>query len=321
MSKYVKNLSTKKLTEFVKGDTIYCRYTKSDQKPIFLCEFISYDHKHAKVKARILEGYNQDEIITVNYENCALYGNATEDADRAYFRFFDSSLYAMHPLEKHKVAGNDLHVSEHPSYGLARFSRITGGNRSLFGSSIQSSNTITFTITRASHERDLGNDWYHSKNEIIEIEMSNNQFAELITSFNYGEGIPVTIRRINHDRFPHPPFMSKIDLHNNEFKKKMYNYAVDAEKMVAKTLELLKKPNVGKGDKEVIQKEVESLLNMLKSSIPFYQNQFVEATEKTLTEAKSEFEAWVESKIRSKGLEALGDEIRAQMPVLEDKKD
>lgn len=73
----------------------------------------------------------------------------------------------------------------------------------------------------------------------------------------------------------------------------------------------------GKTDREVIRKEIESLMNMIKSSIPFYQEQFVEATEKTLVEAKSEFEAWVEGQIRSKGLQALADEIKSQMPLIE----
>lgn len=317
------NLSTKKLNEFVSGDTIYCRYNKSDQKPLFLCEFISYDYKKALVTARILEhfewnkGYKQDEIITVRYSDCALYGNATDEENRAYYRFFDSSLYAMHPLEEHKVFGNDVHVEKHPSYGMARFSRINGYNRSLFGSSVQSQNSITFTISRAKHERSHANDWFHSCEELIEIEMSNNQFAELITSFNYGSGIPVTICHVNHDRYPYPPFQSKFDLHNAEFKKQMFNYGIDAQKMVEKTLDLLNKNTIGKTDREVIRKEIESLMNMIKSSIPFYQEQFVEATEKTLVEAKSEFEAWVEGQIRSKGLQALADEIKSQMPLIE----
>lgn len=326
MRKPVHNLSTKKLTEFVNGDTIYCRYNKSPQKPVFLCEFIEYNSKKATVTARILEhfewdkGYKQDEIISVSYYDCCLYGNATDEENRAYYRWFDSSLYAMHPLEEHKVFENDVHVEKHPSYGMARFSRINGYNRPLFGSTLQTQNSIVLTIVRATHKRSLANDWFHSGEELIEIEMSNNQFAELITSFNYGSGIPVTIRHFNHDHYPHPPFQSKFDLHNSEFKKQMHNYAIDAKKMVEKTLDLLSKNTIGKGDKEVIKKEIESLMMMIQTSIPFYQEQFVEATEKTLTEAKSEFEAWVESQIRSEGLEALSLEIKSQMPELESPK-
>lgn len=322
---YKHNLSTKRLNEFVKGDTIYCRYNKSEQKPLFLCEFIEYDKSKAVVTARILEhfewnkGYKQDEIIKVKYHDCALYGNATgDDSSRAYFRFFDYSLYAMHPLEKHQVSENDVHISKHPSYGLARFSRINGSHRALFGSSIQNQNTITLTITRAEHQRNLGNDWYHGNQEIIEVEMSQTQFAELITSFNYGTGIPVTIKHLNHDIYPNPPFLSKVDLHNSEFQKRMYNYRKRMEEVVEKTTDILKNKNsIGKGDREQILQELESLMSVVSNGIPFYQEQFVEAMEKTVLEAKGEIEAFVEKQIRDKGLEAIGFNKQNNMPRIE----
>lgn len=318
------NLSTKRLTEFVAGDTIYCRYYKDDSKPLLLCEFLSYDNSKATVTARILEhlewnaGYKQDEIIKVKYNDCALYGNATKEDGRSYYRFFDYSLYAMHPLEQHEILENDVHVSEHPSYGLARFSRINGGHRALFGSSIQNQNTITLSISRAKHERNIGNDWYYAKNEIIEIEMSQNQFSELITSFNMGSGIPVTIKHINHDIYPNPPFQSQADLHSQEFQKYMYNYRKEIETVLEKTKDVLQNKNsIGKGDRETMLKDLESLMDKLSSGIPYYQQQFSEAMEKTVIEAKAEVEAFIERQIRNKGLEALGYDVERDRPRIE----
>lgn len=324
MKNQVHNLSTKRLNEFEKGDTIYCRYKKSDTHPIFLCEFLSFDKSKGVVTARIIEhfewktAYAGDEIIKVKYYDCALYGNATGEEGRNYYRFFDSSLYAMHPMEEHKVVENDVHVSKHPSYALARFSRINGSHRSLFGSSIQNQNTIVLSISRATHERSLGSDWYHSNQEIIEVEMSQNQFAELITSFNYGTGIPVTIRHINHEQYPNPPFIAKSDLFVNEFQKRMYNYSAEVRKVFEKTTDILKNKNsIGKGDRELILKELESLMSVLENGMPYYQGQFIEAMEKTVLEAKSEVEAFVEHAIRTKGLEAIGYNKSENMPRLE----
>ena len=195
-----KNLSTKKLTDFTTEDTIYIRNMASDRKELLLCQFVKYEKEKGIVHGTVIcepsnprYNPNAEKPIKSRYNNCGLYGNASDEEGRDYFRFFDSSLYAMHPLEKHKVIDNDVHVSEHPSYAMARFSRISGGYRSLFGSSIQSQQTITLTISKASHDRNYSNDYFHSKKEIIEIEMSANQFSELITSFTMGSGVPVTI--------------------------------------------------------------------------------------------------------------------------------
>lgn len=312
--KQVFNLSTKRLTEFVKGDTIYCRYKKDKgSNPLFLCEFISYDKSKAVVTARILQhyewkaGYKQDEIITAKYHECALYGNATNEEGHSYYRFFDHSLYAMHPMEVHKVIENDVHVSEHPSYAVARFSRINGGHRALFGSSIQNHQTITLTVSRASHHRSLGNDQYFGKSEVIEVEMSETQFSQLITSFNMGSGVPVTIKRLKGEMYPNPPFQAKADLFVSEFKKRLHNYSIEVKSIIEKTTDILKnKNNIGKGDRETMLKELETLTTELASSIPFYHEQFMEATEQTLLEAMTEMESIANRIIQDRGMEALG---------------
>jgi hypothetical protein len=316
------NLSKKKLTDFTSEDTIYMKYTKSERKPIYLCQFISYNHNKSVVTGKVIE-VEQDyekriigEIITARYDNCALYGNATDEENRSYYRWFDGSLYAMHPLEQHKIVANDLHVEKHPSYALARFSRISGGHRALFGSSIQSQQTITLTITRARHDRSSNNDWYYGQEELIEVEMSQNQFAELITSMNMGQGIPVTIRHINLERYPNPPFQSKADIFAGEFAKSMHNFTIDMKKLVEQSVDMLKnKATIGKGDRDVILKNIDQLVSHISSTIPFVSQQFQESMEKTVVEAKSEIEAFIENKIRTTGLEALGFKKEDNTPI------
>jgi len=319
------NLSTKKITDFTPEDTIYIRNNKDDRKPVLLCQFIKYESKNATVQGKIIcnpmderENYETGKVMSARLSDCALYGNATGEEGRAYYRWFDSSLYAMHPMEEHKVFENDVHIKKHPSYGLARFSRISGGYRHLFGSSIQSQQTVIFSISRATHDRSLSNDWYHAGQELIEIEMSQNQFAELITSFNMGQGIPVTIKHINHDRYPNPPFLSKADLFSKEFKKKMFNFGVDMKKMVEQASDILiNKANIGKGDREIISQSIESLVSHITSTIPFVSEQFQESMEKTVLEAKSEIEAFIENKIRNTGLEALGYNKEENAPLID----
>lgn len=316
----IKNLNTKPITSFTQEDTIYIRDTKDDIKPLILCSFLAFEPKNRIVSGYIIEGNQtyQKKVLSARITDCALYGDETEEENRSRYRFFDRSLYAMHPLEKSKIVENDVHISEHPSYALVRFNRVSGSHRALFGSSIQSQQTVSLSISRARHDRSLSNDWFHAKQELIEIELSQHQFAELITSFGLGEGGPATIRHLNGEMYPEPPFQSKEDIFNNEFKKKMHNFSVSIKIAAEKSLELLgKKTPLGKGDRDTIERGITSMLQTIQSSIPFISEQFQESMQQVVTSAKADIEAFVENKIRNTGLEALGFG-KENIPLIED---
>ena len=115
---------------------------------------------------------------------------------------------------------NDEHKS-HPSFAVIQVSRInSSGAVPLFGASIGHSNTIKLTINRAEAIRstDLSYDRYFPREQLIEIEMTQTQFAEMITSMNYGSGVPVTLRQFNRERPEDPPVENKRAQHSHEFK-------------------------------------------------------------------------------------------------------
>ena len=91
------------------------------------------------------------------------------------------------------IHGDTYH---HPSFGMLSFSRAHGGHSNLFGSSIQHRDTIHMVLKEGTVSRDLNEDWYLGGPEIVEVEMSQSQFAELITSMNMGSGVPCTIKFI-----------------------------------------------------------------------------------------------------------------------------
>ena len=69
-----------------------------------------------------------------------------------------------------------------------------GGQTALFGSSIKHSDIITLRISPAYMDRDLSCDRYFAEPlPYIEINMSQAQFAQAITSLNMGDGVPVTL--------------------------------------------------------------------------------------------------------------------------------
>lgn len=78
----------------------------------------------------------------------------------------------------------------------------------LFGSSIKHHDIITLRISPAYMDRDLNYDRYYAENHpYIEINMSQSQFAQAITSLNMGAGVPVTLRQINGEYIEPCPFV------------------------------------------------------------------------------------------------------------------
>jgi len=89
------------------------------------------------------------------------------------------------PVIKERELGGTS--ESHPSYGMVSFNRQQQTPpANLFGSSIKHQTLISLTIRRGTKERDLSRDWYFGGEELIEVLLSPNQFAEAITHMNMG---------------------------------------------------------------------------------------------------------------------------------------
>lgn len=199
-------------------------------------------------------------------------------------------------------------IYTHPSYGMIQISKYTGGQSTLFGSSIKHNGGITLSIHNAELHRHLNHDWYHSKiNPIISVDMSYSQFAEAITSGMNTSGIPCTIREIRGE-----PKIDKLDFSNkrlefeDEFEDALENLNQKLERLSRETEEILfqKKP-LNKTEKEEIMNRIKMIEQDIHSNIPYMTKCFNETLDKTVVEAKSEIEGFYESKVRSLGIEAL----------------
>lgn len=204
----------------------------------------------------------------------------------------------------------DTEIIKHESFGLLGFSRGSRGGEgtNLFGSSILHGNTITMTVQRATVNRSLNQDWYSADRgfPIVEVEMSQTQFAEIITSMNMGDGFPVTIRKVDGKRTEDCPYENKRMQHASEFKETMQKLGVslrDTEKKLLTTIEKLPKK-----DQESAKSLLRMLIQEIDSNIPFYEKQFERQMNKTVTEAKGEVEAFIQTKITTAGLAALKGE-------------
>ena len=165
--------------------------------------------------------------------------------------------------------------TSHPSYGTLLFNRAYGGKTPLFGSSIEHSNVITMELRHADITRGLNRDDIFGDKPIVKVEMSYSQFAEAITSFGQGTGIPVTIRYTDKA-------MEK------------------SKELINEVAELFSsKKTLTKADKENILKKLNMLNYDIGSNIGFIADQFNEQMDKTVMEAKGEIESFCQNKINA----------------------
>lgn len=302
------NLNTKNIWEFTSDDTIYIpvKEKSTGNSTYYLCKFDTLVRN--TVYGTILQIYSDKswqgvkvgDKIYADFKRCALYGKS-ENEIYAKYKHFNNAGYAYKELEK-EITDKTM---SHPSFGMIGFSRVSRNLTPLFGSNIQHQNTITLKIHTAELNRHLNNDWFHAKRNLIEIELSGSQYAELITSMNMGDGVPCTIREFNGQSYPDPPYENPIDIFQREFEAKIKNLGKEVKSVVEDSLKMLKeKQTINKSDREFISQSIQRLIQEISSNIPFVSQQFNESMEKTVSQAKTEIETFVTNRITSLGIDA-----------------
>lgn len=204
-------------------------------------------------------------------------------------------------------------------FGMAQFNKIYYGNaRSmpvLFGADVQTNSLIELTITKNATVYDdslMGRRYVpsHKKNnEVIKVHMTHAQFADLITSMNYGEGIPVTIHSINGDELStidKDEVINVIDAERESVKDFCEKVASDTKEALDNIQALMKKNSLNKADREYITNQFAKLQQNLEDNIPFYIRKAGEAIENLTERAKVELNATVQSSLIHAGCAALG---------------
>lgn len=198
---------------------------------------------------------------------------------------------------------------KHPSFANLYIGRSQcSGKQALFGSSIKHSDLITLKISPAYMDRDLNYDRYYADaRAYIEINMSQSQFAQAITSLNMGAGVPVTLRQLNGEYIEPCPFVDKREQFSNEFRNDMNELSkklTEATKHVEELIE--NKKTFNKADKEQILSALHSVSQQLSSNYPYMYSMFNEQMDKTVSEAKAEIESHLQSRMEDVALKAMG---------------
>ena len=242
--------------------------------------------------------YNMTSGETFEYNNELVY--------KAYFEGGMKKLRNLIGEEKGIFEGWKRKV--HPSYGMLYFGRMqTNPPRALFGSSIKHSNPIIMKVCHADLERGINRDWYHAEGKIVEVEMSQSQFAEAITSLNVGDGVPCTLRFTELDGYiPECDFTSKVEQFKGEFSNQLSGVQNDLKTIIKEVEDILEtRKTLRKSDKEKILSALYKVQADVGCNAEYVLDSFNEQMDKTMTEAKGEIESFIQNQVQRFAADAL----------------
>ena len=196
---------------------------------------------------------------------------------------------------------------EHPSYGMVSFSRSSVGGKGwrIFGSGVRTNHPISLRITKAKRSHHLNQDWYHGGiKEIIEVNMTESQFAQLITSLNQGEGVPCTISYLGGKIIERPDEedKSEAELVHETFKQQAAELSKKLSDSVKQVKDIALASKMTQKDKQAICGAVERFENHARSHMPFLLSQLHEAADRVVTQVKTEVMAWTDRTLKAAGL-------------------
>lgn len=211
---------------------------------------------------------------------------------------------------------------EHESFGLVGFSRVSGNVR-LFGSHLEHHHTyVVMRVQRAVVDHELSRDWYHRDHSLplIEIAMSSAQFAETITTLNYGDGVPCTIRYVDGvqmDPVPQDSVAENVKI-RDAFARKL-DKTITAVRDIHKEIDQLVEvgSSVSKSRARELRDTVGKYLSQIDRDAAFVLHSFQESADKVVQHAKSEIDAALTTSIQRAGIRQLtsGANAPAQPPA------
>ena len=190
----------------------------------------------------------------------------------------------------------------HPAFAQIRASRCSGGAY-LYGSDFQHQHYITVRISGSVLKRNLSNEWHFDRKEMIEVALSEAQWATFVSSLNVGGGVPCTLQHLNGQPVPQlkPPTKT-----TEKFSADIKAVMKEAQDDLNKIAESLMDGNIGKTKAKELHKSLQLIAARLTGSTGFVADQFDEHMEQTVEKAKVEVNAYVVGMVQKAGLDALG---------------
>lgn len=211
------------------------------------------------------------------------------------------------PIQEPEVQKNDNWpdsetVLTHPAFGQIMVSRVSGITN-LYGSDFKHHSYVVIRIARSELHRSLSRDWFHSRERLIEVALSEAQWATFVSAFNVGEGVPCTIERINNTGVPGIPHRDESQEYKTEANQAMQDSLNDLKALRADIVE--NTAGLSKAKQAALLERVEKSIRSLSQTLPFIADSFAEHMENRVEKAKVEVNAYATGTVQRLGLEAI----------------
>jgi hypothetical protein len=196
----------------------------------------------------------------------------------------------------------------HPAFGVIRTVR-TQGSTALFGSDFEHQHWVSVTICEACMERDYHRDRVAGEKIVVQFDMSEAQWAQMISSQGIHEGTPVTLsykpaEPYKLERTPNIPLESSTDKFPDELKARIAR--------VTEHLEALRKQisddttKLSGTQRRGMLSHVTMAIQEIGPNLEFVEESMTEHLHEKVIKAKTEVYAWMHAQVTAAGLEALG---------------
>jgi len=196
-----------------------------------------------------------------------------------------------------------VEVTRHPAYGQISAGRVSGGSM-LYGSDFQHQSCIRIHVKTSELQRNLSNDTYraHHDNDIVELDLSEAQWATFVSSLNVGMGVPCTLTRVAGKSLPGLPDPPSKD---DQFKKEAARQFEKAKDALQKLAGLIDASKLSQKDKKEMLSGISQVSMNIGSNVSFVLGQFAEHMDDQKEKAKIEINAYVTAMAMQTGIAQL----------------
>lgn len=208
----------------------------------------------------------------------------------------------VEPITVEHKHGDDWET--HPAFGHIHANRVSSNpSVSLFDSEILHSHYVVLSIQTAERKRDLSRDWIHpSLDPLIEVAMSEAQWASLVSSMNAG-GTPCTIQSRETQRLvPDLPYEPRMAQSIAEVRE-AYDKSLGKAKAAMAAYDALD-PKAPAKERRAALAELRQAINYAEGNGVFAAESLSEHVEGVVTRAKADIEAMVAAHVERLGIDA-----------------
>lgn len=194
-------------------------------------------------------------------------------------------------------------IYRHPAYGQIAVYRSHGGNIALYGSDFRHNSTISIEIGESEFTRDLSRDWPHRTREIVQLTMSEAQWATFVSSLNSGEGVQCTLGHVMGEMKPAITYRDAAADHRPEIGETIQ----DGLNQIAEARRAVEASGLSKAKMATILAPLNKAEQELTSNAAFVVESHSKAMEERVEKAKVEVNAYVTGAVMRAGIAAIRD--------------